>query len=221
MDKHNHIYVPKHNEEILTPFGPAVGYKKLSSDFVKFLNKNLDDNLEDFSNNLVGKVKEEKQFSPQIIKHFVNENYAFIMQYYNACLQRKLMDSEDLPNDVDYNIQVSAGWYVRQYAGEYNPLHMHTRCSYSCVGYLSVPEKFEEESKEDYKDHYPAHGHLQFTNGPSASMDIVGFMVKPRVGDFFIFPSSLLHCVYPFYCEGERRSFSVNFDVVPMPKGII
>ena len=63
MDKHNHIYVPKHNEEILTPFGPAVGYKKLSSDFVKFLNKNLDDNLEDFSNNLVGKVKEEKQLS--------------------------------------------------------------------------------------------------------------------------------------------------------------
>ena len=48
MDKHNHIYVPKHNEEILTPFGPAVGYKKLSDDFVKFLNKNLDDNLEDF-----------------------------------------------------------------------------------------------------------------------------------------------------------------------------
>ena len=44
-------------------------------------------------------------------------------------------------------------------------------------------------------------------------------MVKPQVGDFYVFPSELFHCVYPFHTEGERRSFSANFNFVEIPKG--
>jgi hypothetical protein len=44
-------------------------------------------------------------------------------------------------------------------------------------------------------------------------------MVKPQVGDFYIFPSDLFHCVYPFKTVGERRSFSVNFNFLEMVKG--
>lgn len=35
----------------------------------------------------------------------------------------------------------------------------------------------------------------------------------PRVGDMYIFPSDLLHTVYPFFGDDERRSFSFNFAI--------
>ena len=44
-------------------------------------------------------------------------------------------------------------------------------------------------------------------------------MVGPEAGDFFIFPGTLYHCVYPFYGSGERRSFSMNFQVILDEKG--
>ena len=39
---------------------------------------------------------------------------------------------------------------------------------------------------------------------------------KPKVGDFFIFPAHLQHCVYPFKTEDdqERRSVSFNADFI-------
>jgi hypothetical protein len=43
-------------------------------------------------------------------------------------------------------------------------------------------------------------------------------MVKPQVGDFYVFPSQLFHCVYPFYTKGERRSFSMNMNFLEVPK---
>ena len=38
--------------------------------------------------------------------------------------------------------------------------------------------------------------------------------IKPKVGDFFIFPAHLQHTVYPFKTDGdfERRSVSFNVD---------
>jgi hypothetical protein len=35
----------------------------------------------------------------------------------------------------------------------------------------------------------------------------------PIVGDIFIFPAHLFHTVYPFFGEGERRSFSANISL--------
>ena len=33
---------------------------------------------------------------------------------------------------------------------------------------------------------------------------------KPEVGDLFIFPSYMMHTVYPFFSDEERRSVSFN-----------
>ena len=86
------------------------------------------------------------------------------------------------------------------------------------VGYLKLPEGIEEEWEEDYKDHHPANGHIQFAHGTSAGYTSSNFVIKPKVGDFYVFPSQLFHCVYPFYTKGERRSFSMNMNFIEMPK---
>ena len=38
----------------------------------------------------------------------------------------------------------------------------------SCVGYLALPEGIEKEWEEDYKDHHPANGHIQFAHGTNS-----------------------------------------------------
>ena len=68
----------------------------------------------------------------------------------------------------DYGLQIVSGWFVRQFENEYNPLHIHTGCRMSCVGYLKLPEGIEESGKKTIKtttlqmDTYSLHmGHLQ------------------------------------------------------------
>ena len=104
---------------------------------------------------------------------------------------------------------------ISKYAG-----HIHTGCKLSCVGYLSMPEGIDKEFEEDYMDHHPSHGHIQFVHGTPSHWSATNFMIKPEVGDFYLFPSDLFHCVYPFYTKGERRSFSVNLNFLEMPKHV-
>ena len=53
------MYVPKKDEEYISPFGPSMGYMKLSPAFVKKMNTLMKMELEDFSDQLVGKVTQE------------------------------------------------------------------------------------------------------------------------------------------------------------------
>jgi hypothetical protein len=39
------------------------------------------------------------------------------------------------------------------------------------------------------------------------------WMCKPHIGDLYLFPSWLLHQVYPFRSEGERRSMAFNIHL--------
>ncbi len=40
--------------------------------------------------------------------------------------------------------------------------------------------------------------------------DRIGFV--PKVGNWYLFPASIRHAVYPFKADGERRSFSINMS---------
>ena len=108
----------------------------------------------------------------------------------------KSLDTEN----NNYALQIVSGWFVRQFENEYNPLHIHTGSRLSCVGYL-LPDGIEEEWEEDYKDHTCGLYSLQMGQLLATPAN---FIVKPQVGDFYVFPSQLFHCVYPFYTKGER-----------------
>ena len=92
-------------------------------------------------------------------------------------------------------------------------MHVHPNCQMSCVGYLALPDKIEHEWEEDYKDHYPSNGHINFVYGTSGLYTCSSFLIKPQVGDFYIFPHYLMHTAYPFKSSGERRSFSFNLEI--------
>jgi len=67
------IYNPKNDEEILTPFSPILGYKKMSDEFIEKCNNAIDDKMEDWSGNLVGKVKEELKWNDDLNKAWTDE----------------------------------------------------------------------------------------------------------------------------------------------------
>ena len=212
------IFTPQQDEQFITPFSPIIGYKKLSPSFVEKLNNSMNDKLEDWSDTLVGKVKEELKFSDDIINFFIEEMKDFIMRYQLNTELYTSMGRTGLDPNSNYGISTTSGWFIRQFEGEYNPVHVHPDSMVSCVGYLKLPEGIEDEWEEDYKDHHPSHGHIQFFHGSSLPYSSTNFMFKPQVGDFIIFPAHMFHTVYPFKTKGERRSFSVNLTVHRTPK---
>ena len=212
------IFTPQQDEQFITPFSPVIGYKKLSPSFVEKLNNSMNDKLEDWSDNLVGKVKQELKFDDDIINFFIEEMKDFIMRYQLNTEVYTSMGRSGLDPNSNYGISTTSGWFIRQFEGEYNPVHVHPDSMVSCVGYLKLPEGIEDEWEEDYKDHHPSHGHIQFFHGSSLPYSSTNFLFKPQVGDFIIFPAHMFHTVYPFKTKGERRSFSVNLTVHRTPK---
>ena len=204
------IYTPTSEKSFLVPFGPTIGYFKMDDDTVKNLNSMMSDRLEDYSGQLVGKVSQELHFDKETRKYAGEQLTDFIIDYHKYTKSRNSMGQLSLDTNKKVELDIIAAWYVRQFENEYNPIHIHTNCTLSCVGYLKLPDGIEEEWEEDYKDHYPSNGHINFVYGTHGQYTCSSFLIKPEVGDFYIFPSYLFHGVHPFYTKGERRSFSMN-----------
>jgi hypothetical protein len=213
------IYTPKKDMELFAPFGPTMGYYRMPDDVVDELNDKMSTRLDDYSDQLVGKVSEELAFDDEIKLIAQKSLGQFVGKYQNYTEYRNSMGAKTLDTENNnYALQIVSGWFVRQFENEYNPLHIHTGSRLSCVGYLKLPEGIEEEWEEDYKDHHPSNGHIQFASGTPSGYTCTNFIIKPQVGDFYVFPSQLFHCVYPFYTKGERRSFSMNMNFIEVPK---
>ena len=203
----------------LFPFGPMMMHARLPMALVKQLNKYTNKTIRDekkvkkldHSDHLVGKLKQEFLIDHNELNKHTDTFNQIIANFVQTELARHF---KQLSKGTGFSIQYNSAWIVRQFAGEFNPAHIHTECDLSCVGYLKLPPEIDKEWEEDYKDHYPCKGHIEFLHGSSGKMHTHTFLVKPSVGDFFVFPSDLIHMVYPFYSDGERRSFSMNMSII-------
>ena len=52
------IFKPQKEMELFAPFGPTMGYYRMPDELVEKLNSKMSDKLKDYSDNLVGKVKQ-------------------------------------------------------------------------------------------------------------------------------------------------------------------
>ena len=133
---HGKIYTPKKDEEYIAPFGPVMGYKKMTPAFVRKMNEAMSPDLTDWSDKLVGKVKQELKFNEEIEKLWNEEFGHFIGRLHNYVEYRHSFGTKALDSSkFDYGVQIASGWFVRQFENEYNPLHIHTGSRMSCVGY--------------------------------------------------------------------------------------
>ena len=190
--------------KVLSPFGPKIASLKLSKSSIKKINievdkiiskKNLLKKL-DYSNKLVGQVKQEFQLPKIFIKKNLEKIlYKAVKDYIFKSLGKKIS-----------KIKIKNFWIVRQFNDEYNPIHFHDG-HISGVGYLKIP-KFSKNKKHTQTD-----GSIDFINGNKMLLSECIFNHQPKVGDMILFPHYLMHTAYPFKTKGERRSFSFNLEI--------
>ena len=109
-------------------------------------------------------------------------------------------------------IRVLNLWVVRQFKGEYNPIHYHEG-DLSGVGYLTLPKNMTKNILIKNKK-IITNGTIDFINGQKAFLSNSIYNLVPKTGDLIIFPNYLMHTAYPFNINGERRSFSFNVKII-------
>ena len=216
-------------DKFIEPFSPAILERQVPQKFIDIVNRVGDEVLSDetksrewdFSENLVGKVSKEVQI-PIVDKaekkyclDYMKESCLLFLQEmlkknrtYEWNKLTGVGTSQNLYPSPE-NIHLANSWIVSQYKGEYNPWHKHSG-NFSAVMYLKIPEGMSDFMEKEYDDHYPCSGLIQFMYGESQDFRSDTLTCLPEVGKMYLFPSWLKHSVYPFYCEGERRSLSFN-----------
>ena len=191
--------------KILSPFGPKIAILKIPKNLINKINKEVDKILidkkklkkSDYSDKLVGQVKQEIKLSSNFVKKnllkFIGDS---VKKYINKSSKKNVK-----------KITLRNMWVVRQFKNEYNPIHFHSG-NISGVGYLKIPKNITKSRKR-----LKTNGTIDFIHGSKSFLNNSLFNHNPKIGDLILFPNYLMHTAYPFKREGERRSFSFNIDI--------
>lgn len=212
-----------HKLHLVAPFSPTILKATIPADLVMELNQRMDAihgeasqvAARDWSPHLAGVLKHEIRVTDVIhaMADFRDFLYDVARIYAYRC-ENALLHFTDYPDtetlrETKLRIDIKEGWINDMYAGDYNPVHFHQGCHFSSVGFLTLPSGYNAELAADKAQQNTA-GCLQFIDSRSAVGVKNLFTVKPVVGDFYLWPSWMLHCVYPFRSPGVRRSIAIN-----------
>ena len=190
----------------IKPFGPSIGKTKISKKFSDKLNNEFDSKSIskkiDYSSKLASQIKNEIKISNNFIKKNLEKE---LKESIN-----KFLSNEKIQNIKE--IKILNFWIVRQFKGEYNPIHYHEG-DLSGVGYLKLPKGMTNNKMVKNKK-LKTNGTIDFINGQKGFLSKSIYNVIPKFRDLLIFPNYLMHTAYPFNIEGERRSFSFNAKIL-------
>ncbi|PXA90675.1 hypothetical protein DMC25_07035 [Caulobacter sp. D4A] len=212
-----------HDLRLVAPFSPTIIKATIPPALVERLNARIDEIVasreevaaRDWSAHLAGAVSTEIRFTDVIRETGELADFLYdVARTFTYRCENALMHFSDYERTEELEakklrIEIKEGWINDMVAGDYNPAHFHQGCLYSSVGFLRVPPGYEAEFAAD-KARQNTAGCLQFIDSRSAVGVKNLFTVKPVVGDFYLWPSWMLHCVYPFRSPGVRRSMAVN-----------
>ena len=190
----------------IKPFGPSIGKTKISKKFSDKLNNEFDIKSNskkiDYSSKLASQIKNELKISNNFIKKNLEKE---LIQNIN-----KFLSNDKIKNIK--KIRILNLWVVRQFKGEYNPIHYHEG-DLSGVGYLKLPKGMTNNKMVKNKK-LKTNGTIDFINGQKGFLSKSIYNVVPKIRDLLIFPNYLMHTAYPFNIDGERRSFSFNVKII-------
>ena len=190
----------------IKPFGPSIGKTKISNKFFDKLNKEFSVKSKskkiDYSSKLSSQIKNELKISDKFIKQNLEKELKINI--------KKFLSNENIRNIKE--IKILNLWVVRQFKGEYNPIHYHEG-DLSGVGYLRLPKGMTSNKMVKNKK-LKTNGTIDFINGQKGFLSKSIYNVVPKIKELLIFPNYLMHTAYPFNIEGERRSFSFNVKII-------
>lgn len=201
--------VNKINFNFIKPFSPLIVITKIPNNIIDKLNNFFDNHLNDeYANQfnagkkLVGNVTQELDLNNKILIGSGWKEFLFF------CITQYVHHSTQM---ITKQIELHGTWIVRQYCNEYNPVHWHTG-HISGAGYLKVPNTMGKSFQLVKEKNL--NGNIQLIHGSKSFLSSCVYNHEPKLGDFILFPSYLMHQVYPFYgTNEERRSISFNASI--------
>ncbi len=190
----------------IKPFGPTIGKTRVSKFFLKKINNEFDSKTKnrntDYSSKLASQIKNEIKLDKNFVKKYLlNEIIRNV---------KKFLKKEKVKNIKE--IRLLDLWVVRQFKGEYNPIHFHEG-DISGVGYIKLPKNMTQ-NKDLKNKKIKTNGTIDFINGQKNFLSKSIYNVIPSTGALYLFPNYLMHTAYPFNINGERRSFSFNIKII-------
>src|SRR5210317_1369456 len=155
----------------------------------------------------IGKTRISKKFIDKLNREFDGKSNSMKRDYSSKLASQ--IQNEGIKKIK--KIDILNLWVVRQYKGEYNPIHYHEG-DLSGVGYIKLPKDMTKNKLLKNKK-IRTNGTIDFVNGQRAFLSKSIYNVIPKVGDLILFPNYLMHTAYPFNKDGERRSFSFNAKI--------
>jgi len=196
--------------EILKPFGPSIAKVIIPEEIIFSMNNYVEEiitnkkksNDLDFGRNLAGNVQQEFRLDIEFMK---KNNWA---EFLGKSCQKWLLEGHNISLK---KFEIISSWIVRQFKNEYNPIHYHGG-QISGVGYLKVPKDMGQTIQKNKKVQH--NGKLVLIDGSKKFLCNPTFVITPKVGEFYFFPSYMMHTVYPFSNTlEERRSVSFNAKI--------
>ena len=197
--------------QVLRPFGPPIIKVKIPNEIIVKINDyselvfNDEKKLKelDHGDQLAGNVTQEFLLEEKFAR---DSGWLKFLSLVSSHVIKSFLNK-----DIK-NLNITSTWIVRQFQNEYNPVHNHTG-HLSGVGYLKVPKNFggTVQKKNENRN---KNGKIMFVHGSQQLLSRAILGITPAVGDFYLFPSYLLHLVNPYYDTlEERRSISFNATI--------
>jgi len=167
--------------------------------------KNNFDEYERANDSLAGHIEREYRFNSNI-KDYLQSLILPLVEEYNNLWPEYLKKYAILTKGLPFDL--SGAWVNFQKKYEFNPMHNHSGL-FSFVIWVSIPYLIEDEENVPWKQNSEAVGPGYFQIFFSDTMGgLRGELIpadKKYENSMILFPSSLHHCVYPFYTSDDYR----------------
>ena len=163
-----------------------------------------------YGKDLAGNIKKEYSLNANFLElnNFLIGNinsFAPLGEYVKKIVKQYLQDDDLIVELHLYNL-----WVNLMAQNEFNPLHTHEGV-FSFIIFINIPYDIEEMRKASpgIRSNSNVSGALEFVKGNSDTInDLTSLQIhadKSWEKQCLIFPSTLNHCVYPFYNTDSYR----------------
>ena len=113
---------------------------------------------------------------------------------------------------------INSIWVNEMKAHEYNPIHIHQGKLFTGLSSVMIMKLPTDTGVEYSAPEKPMNGRLQIIGAAAGQFAKTDYSPNSKIGDFYVFPYDMRHCVYPFNGTKEkRRTLVCNIDVEHNP----
>ena len=163
---------------------------------------------------LVGKIEDEVSlfYSGPNTDKMTQHNFLpqDILKWFHSIFDHYTDWNKIGPNRKDIN----SIWVNEMKANEYNPIHIHQGKLFTGLSSVMIMKLPTETGIEYSAPDKPMNGRLQIIGAANGQFAKTDYSPESKIGDFYVFPYDVRHCVYPYNNTKEkRRTLVCNVDV--------